>query len=423
MAITTIQATSKRAAIAKLRAGGGGQVPRGRAKAPQGRAAAPQSAPRGRGRGGNSVGQFLRLHTGRQAGKIANAQASTEFNPEIRSLRQQAKGSAARQGQIGDWYNQLAQDYAQAQTAGQTAFQSAQDATSKQLAEAAERSKGQQGELSKSDEEFAKLVGGPKDTAGLQKIAEAGAAAERSRVALNAPTATEGANYVASLGGMKTAARMKGIEARGEEAKRREKLISNLTAARKEKGSARVTATEKLRQSDRAYSSELKQQRQQRREFAQQKREAAVSAQQAAASMALDQANLARQVQEGRITTQQAQERIAISRRNAKTSEKSGASGGLTPGERNTNKKEFQNAASLVHTAITNAGPPKNAADANSLETETLAHANEIGVSVSPRAVHRAVQQALKGQKAKQAKRPKRKSIVGTVLHPGTTTR
>lgn len=352
-----------------------------------------------RGRGGNSVGQFLRPHTGRQASRIANTQAGAEYNPEIRNLRQQAKGSRARQRDIGAWYNQLAQDYAQAQQAGQSAYQSAQDAVSKQLAEASQRSQAEQSTLSKQDEEFAKLVGGPKDTSGARKIAEAGAAAERSRVALNAPMAAEGANYLAALGGYKTAARMQGIESRKEEARRREKLKSDLSATQREKGAARVAGKEKIREADRAYSMQQRQFRQQKREAAQSARaaeqQAALAAQEGAADRALSIAKLQQEVREGRISARQAQEKIAIDRREAKTKARSG---GLSPSTRNTNRKERQSAAALVHTAVAQAGPPKNKAAAAELERIAVEQGG------SPREVHRAVAKLAKGQ-AKRRKR------------------
>jgi hypothetical protein len=378
---------------------------------------------RGRGRGGGSVGKFLGPHTGKQAGAVANAQAGAEYNPEIRELRSQAKGSRQREGDLAQWYAQLSADYQGAQGAGAAALQSIQDTTGKQLAEAGDRSSADLAKLGADDEAFAKLTGGPKDTAGLSQIAQAGAAAERSRVALNVPVAQEQAHFVGRLGGEKSAARMRGIEARGEERDRREKIRLDLTAIRKDKGRARVGRKEEIRQADRGYVLDRKQ-------LKLSQREAKAAEQQAAADAALAQIEAAQSARQDAIGNQQAQERIGISRRNAKTSARSqratakhykqtGKDGGLSPSTKNTNKKERQNAAALVGSAVTQAGPPKTPAEA--AELERLA----VEAGGAPREVHRAVQNLLKKRKAKNRKgyAGRRKSIIGTVLHPGTTTR
>src|SRR6188474_1032866 len=180
---------------------------------------------RGRGRGGgDSVGKFLAPHTGRQAGAIANAQAGAEYNPQIREERGAVKGSRKREADLGQWYAQLAADYQGASSQGAAALQAVQDRTSQQLAEASGRSTADLSKLSADDEAFAKLVGGPKDTEGLARIAEAGAAAPRSWVALSAPVAQEQANFVGALPGGNVCDRMQGIEERRAEQRRRGKL-------------------------------------------------------------------------------------------------------------------------------------------------------------------------------------------------------
>lgn len=204
-----------------------------------------------RGRG-SAVGRFLRPHTGREAGRVANAQAGTEYNPEIRQIRSQAKGSAKRERDIGAWFGQLASDYADSQAKGTEAFRVQQDALAKQLGEASARAQGEQKSISDKDAAFAKLVGGPIDTQGAARIAAAAAASDRSRIQLSSLPAAEQANYLASLSGQRTAARLQGIEARNSENDRRQKILSDLAAVRKEKGQARVANKEKIRESDRA---------------------------------------------------------------------------------------------------------------------------------------------------------------------------
>lgn len=293
---------------------------------------------RGRGRsGGQSAGEFLAPRTGREAGAAANAAAGAEFNPEIRELRTQAKGSRKREGDLGQWYAQLAADYQGASSEGAAALQSIQDTTSAQLAEASGRSSADLAKLSADNEAFAKLTGGPIDTAGLSKIAQAGAAAERSRVALNVPVAEEQAHFIGRLGGEKVATRMRGVEARGEERDRREKIRKDLTGVRKEKGLARATRKEEIREADRGYSLSLK-------EMAAARAEARAAERQAAADAALASVEASREARQDAITNQQAAERIGISRKNARTSARSQKAtaanykednkGGMTPAER-----------------------------------------------------------------------------------------
>jgi hypothetical protein len=185
---------------------------------------------------------------------VANSQAGTEYNPSIRELRGQAKGSRKRQRDIRSYFNQLAGDYAQAQEQGNEAFKTQQDAVSKQLAEASQRSQGSQQEIAAKDVAFAKLLGGPIDTEGAARISAAGSAAERQRVTLNQLPAAEQANFIAALGGRRTAARLLGFEERKGEQDRRQKILSDLGAVRKEKGQAKVLAKEKIREADRAQS-------------------------------------------------------------------------------------------------------------------------------------------------------------------------
>jgi hypothetical protein len=292
---------------------------------------------RGRGKGGNSVSQFLAPHTGRQASKIANKEAGAEYNPEIRTDREEIKGSRKREADLGSWYAQLAADYGQSQAAGAAALQSVENTSSQQLAEAGARSSSDQASLAASDEAFANLTGGPKDTEGLAKIAQAGQAASAARVDQAKLPISEQADFTARLGSDKTASRLKGIEARTEEQNRRDKLKTDLVAARKEKGGARVANKEKIRESDRGYSSELK-------KLALAKKEARTAAQAAAASAALAQLKASHEATEDSIANRQAQERIGVSRRNAGTAAASAAatakhykhenSGGLTAAEK-----------------------------------------------------------------------------------------
>lgn len=270
------------------------------------------AAPQGGGRKGRGRG---RMTGPPDASTAAKAIASSEYDPGIRETRQEIAGSRKRQADLGSWYAQLAADYQGAQAAGAAALGSVESATQQQQTEAAQRSGTEQAQLAASDEALASLVGGPKDTAGLAKIAEAGAAAERGRVAAAKPIASEQANFVAQLGLDKAASRLSGIEARQAEGRRREKLKSDVSAQRKEKVGARVAAEQKINEADRSYAAE-------KAKLQIDRRQARTAEQAAAASAALAQLKATHEAEQDSISNRQAQERIGVSRSNAKIAAK-----------------------------------------------------------------------------------------------------
>lgn len=373
----------------------------------RGRGSAHPGAARGRGRGRGRVGG------GNSPGAVANAQASTEYNPGIRETREQIKGSRKRQGDLGSWYRQLAADYQGAQNAGSAALNSIEEATGKQLAEAGERSSADQARLASEDAGFSKLVGGPQNTAGLSKIADAGAAAARSQVSLNLPVEQQQANFVGRLGADKAAARLQGIEARLEERGRRDKLKSDLTAQRKEKGAARVSAKSKLLEAKAAQAAEAK-------KLALEEQEARAAERQAAATQSLAQIEAARKARSEGVENRQEQERIAISRRNAKTGEASQEAtekhyakenrGGLTPSERRSKREHAKNAAVEAANLYKAAKkPPKTAADWAAF-AHLIAEQSEISPTEAAKAVAK-----LRAAIAAQAKTRDRRMHEGKV--------
>lgn len=275
-------------------------------------------ARRGRGRVGASQGSRGKKPPGRGRGgssvtTAARAAAGTEFNPEIRETKEAAAGSRQREADLGSWYAQLAADYQGAQVAGANALGSVEATTTQQQAEAAARSGTDQASLASSDEALASLVGGPKDTAGLAKIAAAGAAAEQGRVAQAKPIASEQANFVAQLGLDKTSARLGGIEARSKEAQRRDRLKSNIRTLIKERGQAVTVDEQKISEADRAAATEAAKLKIDRRQ-------ARTAEQAAAASAALANLKANHETTQDAIANRQAQERIGVSRTNAKIS-------------------------------------------------------------------------------------------------------
>lgn len=333
----------------------------------------------GRGRGGRSVGR---------AGAAANAAASAEYNPEIDDLRGQVKGSRKREADLKAWYAQLAADYRGAQDSGMAALRSVQDATSRQLAEAASRSSADLSKLAGDDAALAKLVGGPQDAEGLSKIAQAGAAAERSRIALSAPVAQEQANFVARLGGDQAAARMQGIEERRAEQRRRDKIKADLTSARKEKGAARATRKEEIREADRGYALD-------RRQLGLSEREAAAAERQAEADAAMAQVEAAREARQDAISNRMEQERIGISRRNAATAARSKR--GLSPAERR-DRREHSGDAMAAAKALLGIKVPKSPKEWAKFEAALI---EKLGSSYSAEATA-AVSRLRKRQAAKR---------------------
>lgn len=376
---------------------------------------------RGRGRGHAGTGSFLGVHSGRQAGAVANAEAGAEFNPGIRQGREEAKGSRKREQDLGAWYRQLVADYQGAAQTGAAALKSVEDTTTKQLGEAAERSSADQAALASQDEAFAKLVGGPKDTAGLSKIAQAGAAAERARVDQAKLPISEQGNFVARVGADSAAARLRGIEARGEERNRRDKILSDVAAQRKEKGGARVAAKEKIRESDRDYALNVKQ-----AQLAQ--REARSAEQQAAADAALARIESARKAQQDAISNRQEQERIGISRKNARTSARSQRAtarhyrkenkGGLTPAERRSRGEHAHDAMSAAKAQLA-IKVPKSAKEWAKFESALI---EKLGSSYSAEAA-RAVAKLRRQQSQKRQGAYNRRVRKGLAAGPPTPKR
>ncbi len=371
-------------------------------------------ARRGRGRQGSGAGVARRPHAavararpgrgrrGSSIGGTANAEAGQQYNPEIRGLRQQAKGSRVRERDLGSWYRQLAADYKGAQDSGTAALQSLEDTTSKQLADANASSSADQARLAAQDESFAKLVGGPRDTAGLAKIAQAGAAAARSRVALTQPAEAEQANLIARLGSDQAAARLQGVESTKEERGRRGKILSDLAGVRKEKGLARVTAKTKLSEAARDAALE-------RSKLSLASREAGTDERKAAAEAALARLKASQETRQDAIGNRQAQERIGISRKNAKTTARSQRAtarhyrkenkGGLSTGEKRARGEHAHDAMSAAK-ALLGIKVPKNSKEWSTFEAALI---EKLGASYSAEAT-RAVA-TLRKQQASQRRR------------------
>lgn len=345
-----------------------------------------------------AAGGRARRGGGSPASRQGRAEANTEFGSAIHQTRSEAAGSKKRQRDIGSWFAQLSKDYAGAQKQGNKAFATQQASLRSMLGEESGAAASDTAEAAARDAALSKLLGGPTDSSGNATRTAAAKASDQARVTLSQLPASEQANFIAALGGRRTAARLQGIEGRREEGERRTKILSDLKNLKKEKGQAITADTAKARESNRSFGLEKKR-------FALDRKEAATARQSARASSRLAAIEAQRQREQDAIGNRQEQERIAISRRNAKTSER-GSRGGLSPSERRSIKEGKQNAtataASLVHTH----GAPRNAQEWGELE-EAVRHESGVEAAEARRAVAE-IRKRLRAHAAHQAKRAAR---------------
>jgi hypothetical protein len=356
---------------------------------------------RGRGRIGKSPADTLRQRhlaqqrfreppTGRQAGNIARKEAGLEFNPVVRQMRSEARGSQNRERQISDWYDQLRSDYSGAQQSAADAYKTAEGATNSRLAEAGQRGNQAVSDLAAQDQSFAQLVGGPTDAQGNATRASAQQAADRQAATLTAPLTASGASYVASLGTKRTAAALRAIEAHKEEGERRGKIKQDLAKGKRERGAATVVNLEKLREGARDYAT-------QQAAFGQKKREAGVSARQSAARIGIEAAN-ARTSARNAATSERSQGATA---HHYKTEAKAARRKerferrhqGLTPSQQRDAKQSRQNATATARGLAKAHGMPTTAKEWSQLEAAVRAE-SEVSPAEAAWAVRRLRRQA-----------------------------
>lgn len=204
------------------------------------------------------VENFVGPYTPKQAYNIAKATVKTEFKPTERQTQDEIRGLNKREGEIGDWYSQLQNQYAQGATTAASAADAANSAVASSLGQTSANTQNLLTGLAGKDAAFAAQVGGPTNVAGQTQQVEAAAAAERLRAALQAPnTATREIN-VADYGGKAATAGLLGIEAHKENAATRSKDQADLRGLRSEHGAA-ITKTEaQLREQAQNYLTQQK---------------------------------------------------------------------------------------------------------------------------------------------------------------------
>lgn len=282
--------------------------------------------------------RFTEPLTPKRAGHIARAEAGTEYDPVVRSIRGQARGSVKREKDLGDWYDQEASTQAAAIPVAQAGTASAVAATNARLAAAGQADKADLATIASQNASLASRLGGPVDLAGQQQAAAGDASRAQQAIALNAPLAATGADYVNSLAAKEVATRQRGVEARSAEGTRRRKIQEDLQAAQKQRGQATTKNLQSLREA-------AEQAQVDRLAFGLKKSTAAISAQQGAARIKVSRSN-------AKISARNA----ATSERNAATTEGNSAEtrrhdrqeekgkGALTPTQRRSAQRLQKNA-------------------------------------------------------------------------------
>lgn len=194
--------------------------------------------------------RFTEPLTPKAARRVARSQAASEFRPVERQIASEVRGSAKREKDLGQWWGAVNQGYQQDQANSLAAMKVAEDATNQRIAGESQASAAQLAGLAAADKSFADLVGGPTNAAGIATMADAGAAADRQRVTLQAPITASRANYIASIGSRRNAAGLQGIESRQSERERRRKEQQDLQNLKRERGSATVKALQTLREQE-----------------------------------------------------------------------------------------------------------------------------------------------------------------------------
>jgi hypothetical protein len=198
--------------------------------------------------------RFTGTHTPKQAAHIAGREAQAEYGPIKRSLRSDLRASRKREGELGQWYGQLASDIGTAAEQGADLYAAQQAELTKRLADAGAADSASSAALANTDARTAALLGGPVDAKGAALRDAAKTALAQQRVTVSAPLAAQGADFLRFQGARKVSARERGIEARQGESARRRKIKEDIRSARKEQGGKKVERLEALREGDRDFS-------------------------------------------------------------------------------------------------------------------------------------------------------------------------
>lgn len=340
-------------------------------------------------RDAKSAENFRKPLTGKRAGKVARKQAGLEFNPVIRTIKADVRGSHKREGQLDDWYGGLDQAAAQNLDTSRAAAGSARAATDKRIADQAAANAELLKGLGEEDAARAKLLGGQANTGALAGAAAGLNMAQQQAIALAAPNDIAQAAREAQIGTNRTAFKLGGIEAKGAEAERRRKIKQDLTAARRERGASTAANLQRLREGERDYDI-------QQRAFTEPTADARANVQVAKLNLQGSKAKSSAQVQAASIYSRakergsSAQEEVARLHREgkhdiAKALENQAKTYGSRSGP---DKKERRNAMAAAKSLFREAGGARSAQEWNELE-RLLREESEVSPSAARWAIQR----------------------------------
>jgi hypothetical protein len=217
----------------------------------------------GGGQGGGGGGGYDYLTNPLTAGdarRQAGADARAEYGPAIRGKKGEIGGSLHREKQIGEWFGGLEERIGQTAQATDASYAQANNALLAHAKAAADAAQASQGQIAQNNLDLTKLTGADPSLT-TPALAEGAAAAGQRAItnqALAAPIAQAGASQASYLRNTGLNARREGIEQRGLQGSRRQKLKEDLTALRNERAQKAVGNFREIKGEERKYDVEKK---------------------------------------------------------------------------------------------------------------------------------------------------------------------
>lgn len=342
-----------------------------------------------RGGGGRNQGQgsraYLEPPTQRQLNQKARAQTQSKFKPLERAISGDLRASERRVGEQGDWWANYNTIVNQGRADTQAAYQQAAATGQAQMAQASQVDNANTGTLNDEAAKSAALRGANTSTAPQERAAAAQAQRNYLAAAQGNATAQAGAHqfaYLTDQMGIGAGQRA----ASGEKEQRRGTSIrQDLRNTRQERGSYKVAKLGEGEDKARTYLL-------QRGAFGLDKQKQSADEREGAADRAIDQQN------------------ADTAAKNAATTARNAGKGGGDGG--------FRDAYSEAQALWVAAGRPNWSPEQWTKFRVVVASKAEISPSDAARAV-KALRRKVQAKQGAGAKKP---SVVGTVLHPGTTT-
>lgn len=195
-----------------------------------------------------------------EARKEAWNATKPEYGPTIRTAEGMKRGSVERQKNIGEWFQGLGNTIDQTATATDASYGQANAALLAHMNAAQQAAAQSQGQIAQNNQAMTALTGAdPSLTA--PSLQEGAAAANQRNIAgaaLAAPIAQAGASQAAYLRNTGINSQREGISQKLGEAKRRDTIIEDIAALRKEQGEKANARFGELREGERDYKIQLR---------------------------------------------------------------------------------------------------------------------------------------------------------------------